>query len=218
LSWGVAQGPRESEARIARRRRDGRIIATVLKAIGLTLRCELRDPFGVFDSLPHPHIYALWHNRLACSPIWYRRLMPPTQRHMGLISPSGDGEILAAVMGAFGIDAARGSSSRGGTEAIVKLLHALEQGSDVTVTPDGPRGPCHRAQPGVVHLARLSGRPIIPARIELGWKVELRTWDRFQVPLPFSRCVLRVGQPIDVAVDADEAEIVRRLEEAMTTC
>lgn len=212
----MAQRPRESEERIARRRRDGRIIAAILRAIGLTLRYERRDPHRVFESLPHPHIYALWHNCLACSPIWYRRLVPPPQRHMGLISASGDGEVLAAVMGAFGIDAARGSSSRGGTEAMVKLLRALEQGSDVTVTPDGPRGPCYRAQPGVVQLAKLSGRPIIPARIELGWKVELRTWDRFQVPLPFSRCVLIVGRPIEVSADADEGEILGRLEEAMS--
>jgi lysophospholipid acyltransferase (LPLAT)-like uncharacterized protein len=214
----VAQRPKESERRIARRRRDGRLIAALLKAIGWTLRFERWDPHRVFDSLPHPHIYALWHNRLACSPIWYRRLVPPPQRHMGLISASGDGEVLATVMAAFGIDAARGSSSRGGTEATVKLLRALAEGSDVTVTPDGPRGPCYRVQAGVVHLARLSGRPIIPARIELGWKIELGPWDRFQVPLPFSRCVLRVGRPIDVSPDADEAEIIRRLEEAMSDC
>lgn len=194
------------------------MIAWMLKAIGLTLRCRLVDPHDVFGSLPHPHIYALWHNRLACSPIWYRRLVPPSQKHMGLISPSGDGEILATVMAAFGIDAARGSSSRGGSEAMVKLLRAIEQGSDVTVTPDGPRGPCYRVQPGVVHLARLSGRPLIPARIELGWKIELRTWDRFQVPLPFSTCVLRMGRPIEVASDADEADIIARLEEAMNAC
>lgn len=218
LSWGVAHRPKETEERFARRRRDGRIIAAVLKVIGWTLRYELRDPHGVFDSLPHPHIYALWHNRLACSPLWYRRLVAPRQRHMGLISASGDGEVLAAVMGVFGIDAARGSSSRGGTEAMKKLLRALEEGSDVTVTPDGPRGPLYRAQPGVVQLAKLSGRPLIPARIELGWKVELRTWDRFQVPLPFSRCSLRMGEPIAVASDADDADIVRRLEAAMTGC
>lgn len=194
------------------------MIAWMLKAIGLTLRYRLVDPHDVFGSLPHPHIYSLWHNRLACSSIWYRRLVPPSQKLMGLISPSGDGEILAAVMAAFGIDAARGSSSRGGSEAMVKLLRAIEQGNDVTVTPDGPRGPCYRVQPGVVHLARLSGRPIIPSRIELGWKIELRTWDRFQVPLPFSACVLRIGRPIEVASGADEADIIARLEEAMNAC
>ena len=214
----MAKRPKESEARIARRRREGRIAASLLKAIGLTLRYRLVDPHDVFGSLPHPHIYSLWHNRLACSPIWYRRLVPRPQRAMGLISASGDGEVLASVMAAFGIDAARGSSSRGGTEAMVKLLRALEQGSDVTVTPDGPRGPCYRIQPGVVYLARISGRPIIPVRIELGWKIELGTWDRFQVPLPFSQCVLRVGQPIQAATDADDAEVTARLEAAMTTC
>ena len=214
----MAHGPKESEERIARRRRTGRRIASLLKAIAATLRYERRDPHRVFDDLPHPHIYALWHNRLACSPIWYRRLVPGSQRHIGLISASGDGEVLATIMAAFDIDAARGSSSRGGTEAIMKLLRALQAGSDVTVTPDGPRGPRYRVQPGVIQLAKLSGRPIIPARIELGWKIQLRTWDRFQVPLPFSKCTLRVGQPIPVGPDADVDEVTRRLEDALHHC
>lgn len=214
----MAYRPKETDRRIARRRRDGRIVATVLKAIALTLRYKRVDPHRVFDALPHPHIYALWHNRLACAPIWYRRLVRPPQRHVGLISASGDGEVLAVVMAAFDIDAARGSSSRGGTEAIMKLVRALAEGSDVTVTPDGPRGPRYKAQPGVVQVAKMSGRPIIPARIELSWKLELGTWDGFQVPLPFSRCALRVGEPIHVAADADAAEIIPRLEQAMHHC
>lgn len=214
----MAYRPKETDRRIARRRRDGRIIAAVLKAIALTLRYKRVDPHRVFDALPHPHIYALWHNRLACSPIWYRRLVRLPQRHMGLISASGDGEVLAAVMAAFDIDAARGSSSRGGTEAIMKLVRALTDGSDVTVTPDGPRGPRYKAQHGVVQVAKMSGRPIIPARIELGWKIELGTWDRFQVPLPFSRCTLRVGEPISVPQDADVDDVARRLEQALHHC
>lgn len=213
----MAARPKESEERIARRRRDGRRVAAVLKLIGATMRYRLNDPHGVFATLPHPHIYAIWHNRLACAPVWYRRLVPMSQRHISLISASGDGEVLATVMAAFGIDAARGSSSRGAAEATVKLLRALADGSDVTVTPDGPRGPLYRVHPGVVRLARLSGRPLIPATIELGWKIEFRTWDRFRMPLPFSTCLLDVREPIWVRSEAEEPAVVRRLEEALGT-
>jgi lysophospholipid acyltransferase (LPLAT)-like uncharacterized protein len=184
--------------------------------VGATLRFSQEDPLGVIDQETHPVIYSFWHHCLAASPLWYaRELRPRGLRMAGLISASGDGEVLAAAMGVFGIDAVRGSRSRGGTEALRELLHALERGSDVAVTPDGPRGPRHVLQPGLLQLAKLSGRPIVPVRFIMRPVWRMKTWDRFEFPLPFGRCHLEVHPPVRVERYADEMEFAEVLAKAM---
>ena len=112
----------------------------------------------------------------------------------------------------------RGSSSRRGAQALIELVSVLREGKHVAITPDGPRGPRYTIQPGIISLAQLSGAPIVPAGAKISAMKELRSWDRFQVPLPFARCELSFGPPIRVPrrASAEELEAIRaRLEAEM---
>jgi lysophospholipid acyltransferase (LPLAT)-like uncharacterized protein len=94
----------------------------------------------------------------------------------------------------------------------------LRKGYSVAITPDGPRGPSHQIQDGIIYLAQVSGRPIVPISNFTRWKIRLRSWDRFQIPLPFARCELYDNDPIWVPRDATEAQreqLRSKLEESM---
>jgi lysophospholipid acyltransferase (LPLAT)-like uncharacterized protein len=103
----------------------------------------------------------------------------------------------------MGLEVVRGSSSRGGAEALRTLARSLADGVSVMVVPDGPRGPREIVKPGVVTLAALSGAAIVPVALGASAEWRLRSWDRFRIPRPFARCVMRFAEPIAVARDAD---------------
>lgn len=145
-----------------------------------------------------PAIYATWHGRILLLPYLYGG-----RRACVLASRSRDGEIVARFVSRFGLEPVRGSSSRGGAEALRLLMRALARGRDVVVVPDGPRGPREMAKLGVIALARLSGAPIVPIAIGVSAEWRLGSWDEFRIPKPFSRCVLRFGEPIRIPADAD---------------
>lgn len=146
-------------------------------------------------------IFCLWHNRLAISMAVHRR---HPRKLAALVSASKDGALLAAVLQAFGVEHVRGSSSRRGPQALLELTSRAERGYDLAVTPDGPKGPPYVAKGGAIALAQLTGLPIIPVTCNTGWKISLKSWDRFQIPLPFSFCEIILKQPILVPHDADE--------------
>ncbi|HYM29926.1 MAG TPA: lysophospholipid acyltransferase family protein [Candidatus Cybelea sp.] len=150
-----------------------------------------------------PFIGAFWHGRILMMPCAWS-----TNRRMNmLISQHRDGELIARTIGHFGLCALRGSSRKGGTQALRAMLRALRAGECVGVTPDGPRGPRMRAADGIVSLARLAGIPILPATFGVSRRRLLSSWDRFVIALPFSRGVIVWGAPIKVAEDADAAAI-----------
>jgi len=158
---------------------------------------------------PGPAIFCLWHNRLSMAAIaWLRfvRYHWPADGVAGVISASKDGAILSEVVGHFGIKTVRGSSSRRGPQALLEACHWLEKNHHVAITPDGPRGPRYRLQPGVIQLAQVSGRPIILIGFHFQYKYSFNSWDGFQVPLPFSRCDLRFGEPVFVPRDATDEQ------------
>jgi lysophospholipid acyltransferase (LPLAT)-like uncharacterized protein len=98
---------------------------------------------------------------------------------------------------------------------LLELTSWAERGYDLAITPDGPRGPRYVLQPGAMSLAQLTGLPIVPFGFHAHWKIQLKSWDAFQIPLPFSRCVLRMGAPVHVpreATDAQREEIRLQLE------
>jgi lysophospholipid acyltransferase (LPLAT)-like uncharacterized protein len=147
-----------------------------------------------------PLIYAMWHGRLL--------LLPYLYGHRGahvLTSRSRDGELVARWIRRLGLDPVRGSSTRGGGEALRVLTRALRGGREVVVVPDGPRGPREVLKPGVIALARLSGAPIVPVAVGASREWRLRSWDEFRIPRPFARCVVRFGEPIHVSRAADRA-------------
>jgi hypothetical protein len=100
----------------------------------------------------------------------------------------------------------RGSSSRRGPQALLELTGWAERGYDLAITPDGPRGPRYVVQEGIMGLAQVTGLPIVPASYYLGWKIQVRSWDQFQIPLPFSRCEMIIGRPVRVPREASDTE------------
>lgn len=169
-----------------------------------TLRYEWKDDSGL-DQAPElpPVIFCLWHNRLALSMVVHRRL---GRKLAALISASRDGALLTAMLGQFGVLAVRGSSSRRGPQALLELKRQARRGYDLAITPDGPRGPRYVVQDGVIYLAQVTGLPIVPVSFTLSRKLVLRSWDRFQIPLPFARCEITLGQPMAVPRDASAAD------------
>ena len=127
----------------------------------------------------------------------------PRRRLATLVSASKDGAFLARFMEHHGVLPVRGSTSRRGPQALLEIARVARQGYDLAVTPDGPRGPKYEVQPGVVQLARVTGLPIVPVSAQIHSKKELESWDAFQVPLPFARCEIQVGEAIRVARRAD---------------
>jgi lysophospholipid acyltransferase (LPLAT)-like uncharacterized protein len=122
-----------------------------------------------------------------------------------LISHHRDGHLIAKVIRHFSIDTVHGSSSRGAHAATRALATMLAEGHNISITPDGPRGPAQQAQKGAMMLARLAGQPLIPVTFSASPCARMRSWDRFMIPLPFSRVVLFVGAPIHVDATADKA-------------
>jgi len=142
-------------------------------------------------------ILAFWHGRILLMPFPYRG-----RKACIMNSIHRDGEIITRVIKRFGISAVRGSSTRGWMGGLKGMLEAYRQGYDLIVVPDGPRGPRHKAKPGVLQLARATGAPIFPVTYGAKWKVTIKSWDRLLIPLPLSRVTYMAGQPILVPPDA----------------
>ena len=151
-----------------------------------------------------PCIFALWHGRLL--PLSYHH------RHQNiatLISKSGDGDYLSGFLERWGYVPVRGSSSRGGMEAVRNLVRAARSGHSLAITPDGPRGPMQKLKPGVLVTAQLAGIPILPltGTADRGWWPG--QWDRFLVPKPFARVRMRYAAPMRIPRSASETDLAR---------
>ena len=158
---------------------------------------------------PAPIIFCLWHNRLALCMKAYNKFgvkFWPSPGLAALISASKDGALLSRVLSFFGVTAVRGSSSRRGRQALLELTTQLQQGCNVAITPDGPKGPCYTVQPGIIALAQITGSAIVPVSFKVHGKWQTRSWDRFQIPYPFARCDLYLAPPLKVPREATEAE------------
>jgi lysophospholipid acyltransferase (LPLAT)-like uncharacterized protein len=188
--------------------------ACVVKAIGATLR--VRVVRGEIESAlraQRPNvIYAFWHGHLLY--LMYR--YQGSGVHI-MVSQSRDGELLSRVLRRFGLPTIRGSSSRGGWQGLRELVRLARRGASAGIAPDGPRGPRHRAQSGIIALARLAEVPILPMAVAARWKIEFRSWDRFLLPLPGSRVVVAYGEPIMVPSDADAGLVERKRQELEST-
>src|SRR5207244_2377362 len=165
-------------------------------------RFSLKDQSGLFVGEPKEAvIFAIWHNRLALSLILYRKYVRQRQasrRLAAMVSASRDGGLLARVLEWFDVEPVRGSTSRRGPQALRELTTWGERGYDLAITPDGPRGPRYVVQSGAVGLAQLTGQPLVPVSYQLSWKICLKSWDRFQIPLPFGRVLMKFGEPLHV--------------------
>ncbi|MEY2529148.1 MAG: hypothetical protein QOJ05_1238 [Verrucomicrobiota bacterium] len=183
-----------------------------------TLRLQVEDPHDVVGFVRNqPVIFAIWHNRLLMLPRVFDPSFP-TRQSFGLISASRDGDLIASFIERSGYGTIRGSSSRKGMLALRQLVDTLAAGSNVLLTPDGPRGPVYQASQGVIFLAQKSGAPIVPIHMEYSNSWRLKSWDRFVVPRPFAKLRAIFGAPVRVAPMADSAQFEAerlRMENAM---
>jgi lysophospholipid acyltransferase (LPLAT)-like uncharacterized protein len=147
-------------------------------------------------------IMAFWHGRILPSTYFFRR-----RGIVVITSENFDGEWIAGIIERFGYGTARGSTSRGAVKALVRLKRDMAAGRPAGFTLDGPRGPARVAQPGAVWLAKATGNPIVPFHIESDRHWTTRSWDRTQIPKPFSNVAIAVGEPFDVPPAADDAAL-----------
>ena len=178
-----------------------RFYSLVLRFLALTIRKKVffsERPQKFWDQGQHI-IAAFWHQRL---------LMMPFLPHRGkvgmLISQHRDGEFIARAVKLFGVDSVRGSTTRGGLAALRGMIRFFRKGGNLAVTPDGPQGPKHTVQIGVVELARQTGAPIVPVTYSASRCKVFGSWDNFILPLPFCRVAYVWGEPLFVSQEIDK--------------
>jgi len=183
----------------------GRIVAFMIRLVGLTLRYRFEDPHGHLrrNHSQSPVIWVFWHNCLFSVPLVYRRFSGEALAS-ALTSASRDGALIASVVKSFGARPIRGSSSRRGMAALIAMKKAIAGGDHAFITPDGPRGPRHHLQPGVVKLSQSAAVPIIAVSFHHSASWRLKSWDRFHIPKPFSRVIVHLGESIQVPPDVDK--------------
>jgi len=195
----------------------GWLIALFIKIVRRTGRFEIRrgDIAAGFWGEDKPFIAATWHGQNMILPTFWHNW-----REMRiLVSKHGDGEIVANVMESLGVGTIRGAGvpkgeervrkhkGKGGAGALRAMVRALGENISIGLTADLPPGPGRRAGEGIIMLARLSGRPIVPVAATTRWRIRLDNWDSFTINLPFSKGALVWGEPIHVARDATPEEI-----------
>ena len=182
----------------------------LIKILGGSTRFEVRgsvhlDTIRSHGKLP---IVCFWHDRIFLGTYFFR-----DQGIVVMTSQSFDGEYIARFIKRFGYGAARGSSTRGGTGAIVEMVRLMRAGHPTAFTIDGPKGPRYVAKMGAVLLAKKTGQPIVPFTITTAKHWEAKSWDGFQVPFPFTTARVEIAPPIYVTADADDETLSAKRDE-----
>ena len=192
---------------------------TIIRLIGATVRFE---PVVGWDDLEiegaetfekaiasgRAGIIAFWHDRIFLTTYFWRKHDAAV-----MVSKSFDGEYITRTAQRFGYGVVRGSSSRGGSAALAKMMRIIREGSRMVFTVDGPRGPRYKAKKGAVILSRKTEVPIVPMSVECKSFWTLNSWDKTQIPKPFTKASVFVEKPVFVAPDADNTEIHEKTKE-----
>jgi lysophospholipid acyltransferase (LPLAT)-like uncharacterized protein len=189
----------------------------LIRLIGLTMRIKLVDQHctSPFAKPAKPVIYAFWHNQQLLATYFFRNFGIRV-----LVSRSRDGDYIARVLECFGFGTVRSSTSTGKVNALRGLARELKAGYHAAITPDGPRGPVYQAQPGAMFLGALSGHAVVPFGCASDRVWHLRSWDRFEIPKPFSRAVIVFGQAMPIPRDLRDENVLQlnqQLEQQMNT-
>jgi lysophospholipid acyltransferase (LPLAT)-like uncharacterized protein len=181
----------------------------LINALGHTLRWRVEgmEHFDAIVASGRQPVMAFWHGRILMATFYFRR-----RGIVVITSENFDGEWIARIIERFGYGTARGSTTRGGLKAMLKLVREMEAGKPAGFTVDGPRGPARVVQPGAVWLAKETGNPVLPFHLEASACWTANSWDRTQVPKPFSTVALVIDAPLDVPRDlnADQLEAARQ--------
>ena len=179
----------------------------MIKLLGWTMEFE-----EVHPEIPRslwekgiPGIGVFWHGRLLMMPRIYKG-----KKLSFLVSPHRDGQIVGRALKRFGFHAILGSTNRRGFSAFKQMLKANREGSDIALVPDGPKGPRYQVQIGVIELAKLTGRPVVPVTFSSSKRKLFKTWDQFLLPYPFSRGVFIWGEPVYVDPKGDRSHLEER--------
>jgi lysophospholipid acyltransferase (LPLAT)-like uncharacterized protein len=192
----------------------------LIRMLCATLRYRIIDEAGfLHEAVPRPVILLIWHNRILAMPALYRRYYAKRKGLLVLTSASRDGAYLSEFVRCFGLGSVRGSSSRRGATALLDLVRTLEDGFDLCVTPDGPRGPRYRLEPGVILLSERCHVPLMPLLIEYSAYWRFSSWDGFAVPKPLSKVTVTILPKIQIGSSSSELEFenVRRQVESVMT-
>jgi lysophospholipid acyltransferase (LPLAT)-like uncharacterized protein len=220
LSEGRADrpAPPRPETELSRHRRYrwlGVAGALAVRLWGRSWRLERDLPESVraLEQAGERVIYAFWHCHILTLAWAYRE-----RGGVVLVSRHGDGEVITQIIHRLGYGTVRGSTTRGGVRAAIEMARLGRAGQLLAVTPDGPRGPRHRLQPGIVLIAQRSGLPIVPLSAGMRCGRRLDSWDRFELPAPFSRVCIVAGEPVVVPSEIPRADGLvweRRIQDAL---
>jgi lysophospholipid acyltransferase (LPLAT)-like uncharacterized protein len=182
----------------------------LIKLVGWTARFEVEgwEHFEAASANGQVPIHAAWHECIYLGVYFWRG-----RRIVYMTSRSFDGEYIARFLQRFGFGAVRGSSSRGGARALIEMARLVRNGIQVGFTVDGPRGPRHVAKTGAVMLAKKTGQPILPFQVTAARRWQISSWDRMQLPLPFTRARVEISAPIYLPRDADDKAVEAKRDE-----
>ncbi len=178
------------------------LLSLLLRFYRLFIRLSIDDPHHVMKTHlleKRPCIFAFWHNRALFAPV----LLPGKYKRQlyGLVSSSRDGEYMSQMLRALSIKSVRGSSSKGGFEALQELAQLLRRSKCVLLTVDGPRGPMYSVHPGAASLAQHAQAPVVPLALNYKRYWHLKSWDKMQIPKPFTSACFTLGEPILIPQD-----------------
>jgi len=191
-------------------RKYGIYIYKILKFLMMTLDFKIQgaDKINETDNC----IYVCWHQKLFFPTVGFRDI----KKKIGLVSPSKDGEILAAILEKYGFEVIRGSSNDKNIQSLIRMIKKLKQGCNLGLAADGPQGPAYRVKPGIVYMAAKTGKKIVPMGGAFRHKyVFEKAWDRFHFPYPFTRAVVVIGDPISVPGGADLEDYIIKISQAI---
>ena len=179
--------------------------ALLLRFLKFCMRTGYKDPNNMLGTEIYPRIALVWHNRLLFYPImWPKRFRIST---LAMVSPSRDGQYIVDLIAKLGVKSIRGSSNKRSSQVQYAAIKAIRDGYTVSITPDGPRGPKYKLSMGPVHLASTTGAPILPVSVNYSSYWELKSWDNFQIPKPWAKMVLVMGDEISVPPNLDDSEL-----------
>lgn len=159
-------------------------------------------------------VYCFWHNK-QFAPVMYMGKLG-NAKQVGLVSPSKDGEILAAWLKQMKYHVVRGSSSQRSISSLVKIIAMTKQGFSIGIAADGPRGPLYKAKSGAGFIAYKSGLPILPMGAAYSKKFIFdKAWDKFQFPLPFSKIVFYFGDPLFVKAKEEVGVVDEKINQSI---
>ena len=192
------------------------VLSILIKIWFKTLRVSRKDALGLTNGInAGNYAVAMWHNRiLGAVPLFHSKFRKNT---VAIASRSKDGQMITDFLEKFKIETIRGSSNKegknkGGARALIQSIVELRKGHNICFTVDGPRGPIYESKPGVLKASQKSGIEILPISVNMNSYWQMKSWDKLQVPKPFSKVEMIIGEPISITKDCTAEQMKAHLE------